>query len=190
MADEIPFLVIVPFASTLLGVVIGGVITYFASIKILERQQNIQKSNIAKAFLSEIKALENWVKPSIEDIFLADSRKENNFNLYHHAKDFLHWDRPFYEDTDLFFNSRMSMYLFDEDLYENLEKFYGNLLNADEYRQVFLSNENSKIEEITYHERKRYLETIEELKRTFSSVSSIKAQLEHTILIYGKKKNC
>jgi len=188
MADELLISVIVPFAASLFGVAIGGFVTYLASLKILEHQQNIQRVNIAKAFLSEIKVLEKWLKPSVEDTFLTDSKKIIDFNFYRHAIDDLHWDRTFYEDTDLYFNSRPLMYRFDEELYEELEKFYSNLLVADEYRQVFMSGVNLGTAEVNPLERRRYSETIDALKHTCSSISGIKTQLERIISIYGKKR--
>lgn len=187
MSDVILYSVIIPIVATLLGVVVGAVITYFSSIKILERQQNIQKVNIAKAFLSEIKSLEKWLKPTLDDNFLVETRKEIKFNLYRHAMDDLHWDRSFYDDTDLFFNSRSLIYYFDEDLFEKLEEFYSNLLVADEYRQVFLSDRSLGAEEVTYHERRRYNETIDMIKHTYSSINDIKTKLQRIISVYGKK---
>jgi len=160
MSEEILFLVIVPFASTIFGIIIGALITYFVSLKLIEHQQNIETVNIAKAFLSEIKGLEKWLKPSIEDTFLTDPQKIINFNFYRHVMDDLHWDRAFYEDTDLFLNSRPLIYRFDEDLFEELEKFYSNLLVADEYRQVFKSEVNLGIDEVNPRARRRYTETI------------------------------
>jgi hypothetical protein len=181
MANELLYSVIISVASSLFGVIVGAVITYHGSKKILDQQFTVQKKNIAKAFLSEIKCIEKWLKPSVDDNFLIEGKKEIKFNLYRHALDVLSWDRPFYDDTGLFFISRSQIYCFDEDLYEKIELFYSNLLIADEYRQVFLKDQSLAINEATYHERRRYIETLNAIKETHSTINMIKSNLNKVI---------
>ena len=166
----------------------GGVVTYYASLKVFERQQNSKKVNIAKAFLSEIKSLEKWLQPSVNDEFLVEGKEELRVNLYRHALDTLHWDRPFYDDDGLFFISRAEMYCLDEGSFEKLELFYSNILVSDEYRQIFVKDTSFGPVIATYHERRRYKETIEALKHDFSLIEEIKDKLQNVISTYGQKK--
>lgn len=184
MNGETIYLIIVQ----IFAIFFGGIVTYYASLKVFERQQNSQKVNIAKAFLSEIKSIEKWLQPSVNDEFLVEGKEELRFNLYRHALDILHWDRPFYEDDGLFFISRAEMYCLDEEIFERLELFYSNLLVTDEYRQIFIQDASFGPDIATYHERRRYKETIEALKHDFSLIEEIKDNLQNVILTYGQKK--
>jgi hypothetical protein len=185
MADETLFLVIISIGSTLLGVFVGGIVTYYASIKVLQRQQNNEKVNIAKGFLSEIRQLEDWLQPSLDQEFLEDGKREIQFNLFKHILK-LNWDRPFYDDDGLYFISRSQMYYFNEDIYEKLEVFYSDILIADEYRQVFLAHMGWGIDDVSYNERRRFKETIEAIKHTLSLTPEIKKKLQLLISTHGK----
>jgi CHASE1-domain containing sensor protein len=187
MTDEILFYVIIPIGSTLVGVVIGAVATYYSSLTVLQRQQNIQKLNIAKAFLSEIKMIEKWLLPTVKDNFLVTNEDPIMFNLFKHALKDLNWDRPFYDDDGLFFISRPEIYCFDEGLFEKLELFYSNLLTSEEDRQIFIKNSDFTISRATYHDKKRYRETIDAIKHTYETISDIQTKLDNIISTYGKK---
>jgi len=175
------FNTLISIGSVLLGVLIGGIVTYFVSLKILEKQQNIQKRNIARAFLSESQRIEEWMKPSIEDDYIIRNPDDLLFNLYKHAFNDLFLDRPLITDDCLYFTSRTAMYSLDEDVFDLLEHFYSKLLNAEEFRKIFFENKSLAASPMGYHDKRRFSETLEAIKRAYSLIDEIKLKLERIV---------
>lgn len=177
--EDVLFFLIVPIG----GVVIGAIAVYFSSLKILEKGQNLKKRNIAKAFLLEIKAIEKKLNLTINDKFLENNENPNILSLEIHAINKLHFHYPFYDNYDLFSTSRMSIYILNENLCEEMNIFYDNLCISDDRRKELMEKINKKSNDDVIGTIKSYKETINAVKHTFKSVENIKKELEEIIFL-------
>jgi len=140
--------------------------------------------------LLEIKAIEDYLRPTLSDAFLDDrSSMPSILNIEAHARNKLHWHYPFYDNYDLFSTSRMSIFILNENLCEKMNKFYADLIIADDWRKEFLNkvnemSDNSKnylINSPNVDEKKieeSYNNTIRNVKEAFKSIDEIKKELE------------
>jgi len=187
--EEISSFINIPIISTLIGVIVGSVTVYWTSMRILQTEQSLKKKNIARAFLLEIKAIEKNLRPTLSDIFLNERTTPSIFNIEAHAINKLHWHYPFYDNYDLFSTSRMSIFILNEDLCEKLNRFYANLIIADDWRKNFLikvdemrkKSSNYMINSENSEEKcieESYSNTIIAVKDTFKPINEIKMGLE------------
>jgi hypothetical protein len=190
MPDELLFYVIVPIGSTLVGVAIGAVATYYGSLRIFQRQQNTERATIAKGFLSEIEGIERSLLPTINDNFLQTDENPIMWNLFKHIRIDLQWGRSFYDDYGLFFTSRREIYHFDEELVRELERFYSNLLVSEEYRYNFMENNDFNLfSHARPNDKADYKEIVGAIKHTCEVIPEIKTKLNIYILSLENENN-
>lgn len=193
LLEDIIYFLIMPIVC----VIIGAIAVYFSSIKILEKEQNIKIRNIANAFLLETKAIENYLLPTVNDVFLENHPNPSIFHIESHARNKLHWHYPFYDNYDLFSTSRMSIFILDEKLCEKMNKFYANLIISDDWRKEFME----KVDKIAMNESvylinspsdelkniiNSYSDTLDAVKHTFEPIEDIKKGLEEIISMNEK----
>jgi len=115
---------------TIVGVIIGGLITYLITIGDRKKEERKIRKNLAQGYLFEIEALEKMI-----DRALANE------------KGALPKIIPIYPNSGIFHLSKKETLCFSSVLYKKLNEFYSHILKAEYYRhESHYSMRQGKIE--------------------------------------------
>lgn len=118
--------------TTVLALVIGGVIGFYSSYLMWTVQMKHDREKIARAFYAEISSLETTLK-AYSGLFTKDINGVSGHTTPIEIK------QPFYSNG-IFFDLRKEIFSFNPESSKDLFEFYMHLLRAEEFRQIDHSN--------------------------------------------------
>ena len=125
-----------------IGLVSGAIIGCISSCYLWNVQINHRRGNIASALKNDILKLNERIQKVAypHEIKKAHSSGRDNtlFIL------------PFYEKTDLFYTVMTDIFDFNTPLSEKIFEFYRNVINAENYRQMLIKEQDFRFDDEMY----------------------------------------
>jgi hypothetical protein len=118
--------------SGLVGVIVGGLLTFFTSYYLLSLKHLQDLKSIARGFISELQKYKDNIQSFFND-YPKEGLTTINLNLLQEM------NRPIFDNDSLYYALRKEMFQFDEKNVEKLLHFYSYLMIAEEDRRRLLN---------------------------------------------------
>lgn len=125
---------------TLLGTLLGTYLGYYLSDRQWKQQKSEQMKNVAKGISNEITAIEERIKPIVDDLMIVTVGSSNMLDSIIHDNNVdLNIYKSLYNESGLYFHFRKEIQDFDSSIVKDIEDFYTNLLSADKCYHAYMN---------------------------------------------------
>lgn len=116
--------------SGLVGVIVGGLLTFFTSYYLLSLKHLQDLKSIARGFISEFRMYQKNIQRFVDEYSNGSTSVNNNF--------LQEMDCHIFDNNSLYYALRKEMFKFDEGIVEQLLQLYSFLMYAEEDRRMIL----------------------------------------------------